>query len=493
MLSLFIGVPLAFALICLLVRGNPRLSLFLMLLGTVATAVVGLMLVARVAGAGPIAALGGQLYLDALSGLHVGILSAVFLVAAVFAQNYFAVELERKTIEARSFANFTALWMLSLSAMSAALVANNMILLWAGIEATTVFTAFLIFLHPSRENFEAMWKYLLICGVGVSFALVGMVFLLVAAERAGIRFEDAVLLTSFATQRAGLDPFLVRAGFVLIFVGFGTKAGIFPMHTWLPDAHSKAPAPVSALFSGFMLSLALYGVMRFLPVCCRQSPAFTSSLLLVLGLSSLVVAALFIAFQTDLKRLLAYSSIEHIGIMCLSLGLGSVGYFAALFHTMNHSACKTFAFMSAGRVGQLHGTYDMGSIRNLLKSSWWGRALFIALIALIGMAPFSIFMSKFQVLKAIVSTSSWTSLLVFVGATVFVFIEVLRYLMTMVGAGDTAQPEGGTGEIVRARTPVVDGLIIVSMLVIISTIGVWMPAKVTSLMRQAVDVLSGVK
>ena len=182
------------------------------------------------------------------------------------------------------------------------------------------------------------------------------------------------------------------------------------MHTWLPDAHSKAPAPVSAVFSGFMLSLALYGIARFIPVLKSIDANFTHHILIVFGTLSLGVGAISIAFQSDIKRLLAYSSIEHIGIVTLALGLGPVGAFAALFHTMNHSLCKTFAFMSAGATGQIFGTYEMKGIKNLLTSSWWGVTLFISLLALIGMAPFAVFMSKLQVIRAMVLNSSWVLL-----------------------------------------------------------------------------------
>jgi hydrogenase-4 component F len=214
---------------------------------------------------------------------------------------------------------------------------------------------------------------------------------------------------------------------------------------------------------------------------------FTRHILVFFGTLSLGLGAISIAFQSDIKRLLAYSSIEHIGIVTLALGLGPVGAFAALFHTMNHSLCKTFAFMSAGATGQLFGTYEMKGIRNLLTSSWWGVTLFISLLALIGMAPFAVFMSKLQVIRAMVLNSSWGLLTLFVCATVFVFIEILRHLMGMTGKGENAAPEKKA----LKKPSAIDSVIIIVLLIAISVVGFWLPHPIKDLLVKGAAIISG--
>ncbi len=479
-------IPAVFSLLCLLPM-KKRTNLFVMLIGTLLTAGYCICLMVLVAAHGPIEGLNGFLYIDQLSAFHLILVAVVFSIAALFAQGYFAEEAHNEASAIKSFAYFDSLWLLSLCAMTLALTSNNIIILWAAIEATTLFTCFLISLHKTKETFEAMWKYLLLCGVGVSLALIGIVFIVGAGERSGENFSDIILWTNLVTKAGGFNAALMKIGFVFIFIGFGTKAGLAPMHTWLPDAHSKAPAPVSAVFSGFMLSLAVYGIARFIPVVKSIDPRFVSTILIVFGTISLMVGAISIAFQSDIKRLLAYSSIEHIGIITLAFGLGPVGAFAGLFHTMNHSLCKTFAFISAGKTGQIFGTYEMKGIRNLLKSSWWGLTLFISLLALIGMAPFAIFMSKLQVIRAMVLTSSWVLLALFIGATVFVFIEILRHLMSMTGAGENKAAL--QKEMQRPRA--LECAIIVALVIAISVAGFWLPYPVKDLMLKSAAIISG--
>ncbi|MGB7569686.1 MAG: proton-conducting transporter membrane subunit [Chitinivibrionales bacterium] len=485
MLEMLPMVPIVFSLLCLLFPAQKKTNLLIMLIGTLLTSGYCLYVGISVARHGPISGLNGLLHVDHLSAFHLILMAVVFSTAALFAQNYFARETDTPT--ARSFSYFNALWLLSLAAMVVALIANNIIILWAAIEATTLFTCFLISLHKTKETFEAMWKYLLICGVGVSLALIGIVLILAAGERAGQSFDHIVLWTNLVTTAGHFNATLMKTGFVFIFIGFGTKAGLAPMHTWLPDAHSKAPAPVSAIFSGFMLSLAVYGIARFIPVLNSVDRNFTRHVLIVFGTLSLAIGAISIAFQSDIKRLLAYSSIEHIGIITLALGLGPVGAYAAFFHTMNHSLCKTFAFMSAGSTGQIFGTYEMKGIKNLLTSSWWGITLFISLLALIGMAPFAVFMSKLQVIRAMVLNSQWILLILFVCATVFVFIEILRHLMRMTGR---AEKQDTINQTIK-RPAILDCVIIITLLTSISVVGFWLPYPLKNLLMKSAAIISG--
>ena len=284
------------------------------------------------------------------------------------------------------------------------LVCNNLGLMWVGIEATTLLTAFLICVHVTpagaRGHVEvpgdrARWAWpsrsWARCSCGS------------AAQQLDLNASDMLALDAAAESAAGTGPRPDEAAFIFLLVGYGTKAGLAPMHSWLPDAHSQAPAPVSALFSGFMLNAALYCIMRYVPLveAATGNVGWARELLVVFGVVSIIVAAAFIVFQHDSKRLLAYHSVEHMGIIALGLGFGGVGVFAALWHTLNHSLCKALSFFSAGRLGQMYGTHDLRGMAGALRQApLWGAGLFGSLLALIGVAPFALFMSELQVLRA---------------------------------------------------------------------------------------------
>src|SRR6266851_9433806 len=286
---------------------------------------------------GFVTAADGWFYIDAFSAFYLVVLVLVFLLSSAFAGVYFAHETGQHGFTLPVARRFGALWLGSLTAMMLVLVSNNLGIMWVGMEATTLLSAFLISLYPSRLSLEAMWKYLIICSIGIAFAFMGTL-LAAASIRSGSAAEaDGLFWTKLASAEAHLDPTLMKFAFIFILVGYGTKAGLAPIHSWLPDAHSQAPTPVSAMFSGFLLNTALYCIMRFVPPTQHALGGnFVSGLLIFFGSLSILVAADFIVFQQDAKRLLAYHSVEHLGIITLGFGLGPLGAFAALFHTLNH-------------------------------------------------------------------------------------------------------------------------------------------------------------
>src|SRR5260370_12511632 len=341
-------------------------------------------------------------YIDAFSAFHLIVLTLVFLLSSTFAGVYFPNESSEHPFTLPVARRFGALWLGSLSAMMLVLVSNNLGIMWVGMEATTLLSAFLISLHPNRLSLEAMWKYLIICSIGVAFAFMGTLLAAASIQSGGRGGAEALFWPSLAAPDAHLDPTLIKFAFIFILVGYGTKAGLAPIHSWLPDAHSQAPAPVSAMFSGFLLNAALYCIMRFVPpVRHALGDASPNRLLVRFGTLSILVAAGFIVFQRDAKRLLAYHSVEHLGIIPLGFGLGPLGAFAALFHTLNHSVCKSLAFFAVGRLGQEFGSHEMHVLSGALRADrLWGLALLGSLLALIGVAPFSIFMSEYQLFLA---------------------------------------------------------------------------------------------
>src|SRR6266568_1832000 len=409
-------------------------------------------------------------YVDAFSAFYVVVLVLVFLLSSAFAGVYFVHETGEHGFTLSVAHRFGALWLGSLAAMMLVLMSNNLGIMWVGMEATTLLSAFLISLYPNRLSLEAMWKYLIICSIGIAFAFMGTLLAAASIQSGGTVQADALFWTHLASADAHLDPTLMKFAFVFVLVGYGTKAGLAPIHSWLPDAHSQAPAPVSAMFSGFLLNTALYCIMRFVPPAQHAlGDHFASGLLIAFGTLSILVAAGFIVFQRDAKRLLAYHSVEHMGIITLGYGLGPLGAFAALFHTLNHSVCKSLAFFAVGRLGQRFGSHDMHVISGALRAdSLWGIALLVSLLALIGVAPFSIFMSEYQLLRAAVGTGAWVALALFLAASSVVFVSALRHLIDMAfGVPKAAVSVAGDGKAAVA--------IAVSAMGLLLLLGLWMP------------------
>ena len=424
-------------------------------------------------------------YIDAFSSFHIVVLTLVFALSSAFASIYFTHEAGGLVFTAAIARRFGVLWLGAQAAMLLVLMSNNLGIMWVGMEATTLLTAFLISLHPSRLSLEAMWKYLIICSIGIAFAFMGTLLAAASIQSDGGAGADALFWTKLASAEAHFDPTLMKFAFIFVLVGYGTKAGLAPIHSWLPDAHSQAPAPVSAMFSGFLLNTALYCIMRFVPpVQHALGQDFARSLLIVFGILSILVAAGFIVFQRDAKRLLAYHSVEHMGIITLGYALGPLGSFAALFHTLNHSVCKSLAFFAVGRLGQRYGSHEMHTIAGALRADrLWGVSLLISLLALIGVAPFSIFMSEYQLLRAAVGAGAWLTLFLFLAASGVVFVSALRHMINMVFGTASRHDRGGRdGKLAVPIVVVAAGLLLV--------LGVWMPLPFYHALSSAAAVLA---
>lgn len=488
MLWLLVLLPIVLAAFSLLLPSS-RAVLTCVTWGVPVNAVAAACVVVTVFRHGPLLSSDGWLYLDALSAYHMIVMMVVFVMSSLYAGPYFRNEPAVHALRLGPARRFAALWYGSLGAMMLVLVSNNLGVMWVGVEASTLLTAFLICMHMSPVSLEATWKYLIVCSVGVAFAFMGV--LLVAASVGHTSVDPCLLHWTHMRDIAGkLDPKLVKMAFIFLLVGYGTKAGLAPMHSWLPDAHSQAPAPVSAIFSGFMLNMALYCIMRYIPIldAATGGSAWASNLLVVFGLVSIMIAAVFILAQHDLKRFLAYCSVEHLGIIALGLGLGPLGMFAALFHTMNHSVCKALGFFSAGRLGQIYGAHDMRRIRASLQvSPLWGMGLFVSILILIGVAPFAVFMSELLILKAAVTSGQYVAMAVFLLGTVTVFVRALRYAMDMAWGEKTI----ATG--VAQKPSLLEWIIVIGPLALLLMLGLWMPPAFRHALDAAVAVLTGGK
>lgn len=486
-LPLLIGLPVVLSLASLVGR-SPVAILRLCAAGTVAVSLLAAFpMVAVFAGGEPLAIPGNWLRLDSLSALHMMVLCIVYSLSAMHSPGYFADEVRKKTLDTAAARRYGGLWFGSLSAMLVVLLSNNMGVMWVGIEATTLLTAFLICVHVTPGSLEAMWKYLLMCSVGVAMAFTGTLLLSASTGPSAIHGNESLLWTSLLASAGSLNVTLVKAGFIFMVIGYGTKAGLAPMHNWLPDAHSQAPAPVSAIFSGFLLNASLYCILRTLPIieAATGSQGWGREILTVAGLLSILTAAAFIVVQRDLKRLLAYSSLEHMGIIALGAGLGGAGAFAAMFHMLSHSLGKSTAFLSAGRIIKAYGTNDMRRLTGVLAASpLWGAGLLTGVLGLVGTAPFAIFFSEFMILRAAVDAGQWVTAALFLLGMCIVFAGALRFLIPMVWKPGDSNP-------VFPRTTVFECFIVILPLSALLLLGVLMPGFLEKAFASAAGVLGG--
>lgn len=286
--------------------------------------------------------------------------------------------------------------------MLAAVTTNNVAVMWVAIEATTITSAVLVPLTVTKASVEASWKYVLIGSVGIALAFVGTVLGYFDVVTLAGEHEGALNWTALMGVAPAVHPGVLELAFVFIVVGYGTKAGLAPMHTWLPDAHAEAPAQLSAMMSGVLLAVALYAIVRWKAVVTAAvGPGLPDRLLIASGVASLAVAALSLVVQRHYKRLLAYSSIEHTGLMCVGLALGPPGAFAAMLHLVNHAVAKAMMFFLSGRILSRYGTAEVGRVSGLLRTMPVTGALFATgMVALVGFPPFGLFLSKFSLLRA---------------------------------------------------------------------------------------------
>jgi hydrogenase-4 component F len=370
-------------------------------------------------------ALGALPQLDPLSALFVTLISVLSLLATLYSVSVFPpVELAATPWSGRRayFVLLGAFW----SSMLIAVTSTSFIGLWIGISATTLATTFLVGFSGGKAALEAAWKYLMLCSFGIAIALIGIFLLGHAALTAHLAPAVALSWDTLARNGGRLSPELARVALLLMLLGFGTKAGLVPMHSWLPDAHSKAPAAISALLSGLLVSCALYAIVRVQHVAAVVAPALFNDALLVLGSLSILVAATLMLAQRDIKRLLSYSTVEHAGLVAIALGLGTpLGEFAAIYHILTHAFTKSLAFLAVGVVQQERGTTTIGKLQGLWNDAS-GKFLLAALVGLTGLPPFGIFVSELLIVLAAAAAHQWAALACAVTGLLIAFIALAR-------------------------------------------------------------------
>lgn len=440
----------------------------------------------------PAPALGGWLAEDALGRLIETVTSVLFLAASFYAAAYLREEHRqphRDFEEGFLFSNareasFTGCLLLFLAAMTLVAVSQQLALLWVAVEATTLASAPLIYFHRNHRSLEATWKYLLICSVGIALALLGIFFLAVAATNPD-GSTIPLMVQDLRVNAHHLNVPWFRAAFVLLLVGFGTKMGLAPFHTWLPDAHSEAPSVASALLSGALLNCAFLGILRAQEISVAGGLAvFSDRLLLVFGLVSMGVAAVFISGQTDYKRMLAYSSVEHMGILAVGVGSGGAAVFGALLHVINHSLTKAMLFLVAGNFLAVYRTKNTGEVAGALRVLPVSGVLWlVGLFAITGSPPFGPFLSEFTIVKAALDQGQ-----IFVAV---VFLVLLAVIMAAMAAPALAMAQGTPGDRVVATPARAIALSVVPAMLGIAVLmmGIYVPSFLTRALREAARLL----
>lgn len=327
----------------------------------------------------------------------------VAFTTSVFSASYIAHELETGRLTAGYLRFYHAMYQVLMLAMNIALLANNIGLMWVAIELATLTTVLMVGIYRTPESLEAAWKYFILGSVGIALALFGTILIYLAARPVMGQGLDAMAWTRLVAHALSFDPALLNLAFVFLLLGYGTKVGLAPLHAWLPDAHAEGPTPISAVLSGLLLNVALYVLLRFKMLLTANAHALAPGALMIgMGLLSLSFAALMLYRRRDIKRMFAYSSIEHMGIITFAFGMGGpIASFAGLFHMTMHSLTKSAIFFAVGHVSQAKGTQKIADIRGLTESHpMLGWALVLGVIAIAGMPPFGIFMSEFLIITS---------------------------------------------------------------------------------------------
>jgi hydrogenase-4 component F len=398
-------------------------------------------LTARTIARGPTTEIQELFFIDAFNVFLVALTALVGFTTALFSRVYMRVEQERGKLSSAQLRLYHSMYQTFMFTMLLALLTNNVGILWVAMEAATLATVLLVSLYRTPAGIEAAWKYFILCGVGIAQALFGTILVYLAAEKVLGSGGSSLLWTHLHAVRQQLEPNVMSIAFVFLLVGYGTKIGLVPLHNWLPDAHAEGPTPISAVLSGLLLNVALYAVVRNkVLVDGALNTHLAGNLMIGFGLLSVVVAAFFLSRQKDVKRLFAYSSIEHMGIITFAFGMGGpVATFAGLLHMTTHSLTKSAIFFAAGHAAQKTGTQIIEHIRGLINTSpavGWG--LMLGALAILGMPPFGVFASEFLILTTAMHELPWATPILLTALGV-AFASIFSKVQSMVFGQTTAR------------------------------------------------------
>lgn len=402
---------------------------------------------------------GSFLSVDDLNIVFVVLSTFVGFTTSAFSASYIAHEIEIGRLTSTNLRFYHAMFQSLMCAMNLALLASNIGLMWVAVEVATLTTVLMVGIYRTRDALEAAWKYFILGSVGIALALFGTILVYMAAEPVLGEGYNAMVWSSLMQQAPQFSPRLLNVAFIFLMLGYGTKVGLAPMHAWLPDAHAEGPTPISAVLSGLLLNVALYAVLRFKMLLTANAAAITPGpMLMVLGLVSLIFAAVMLYRRDDIKRLFAYSSIEHMGIIAFAFGVGGpLANFAGLLHMTLHSLTKSAIFFTVGHIAQVKGTQKIAEIRGLTESHpvlGWG--LVLGVLAICGMPPLGLFMSEFLLVSSTFAQQPWLALPLVVGL-LLAFGALLMRLTSMA----FGEPSRSIGKVEASVVPLFAHLILV--------------------------------
>jgi hydrogenase-4 component F len=411
---------------------------------------------------------GGYLFVDDLNIVFVVLSTFVGFTTAVFSATYIGHELEIGRLTPRYLRFYHAMYQTLMFAMNLGLLANNIGLMWVAIELATLTTVLMVGIYRTHEALEAAWKYFILGSVGIALALFGTILVYMAARPVIGEGHDAMVWTALIEKAAAFSPELLNVAFVFLMLGYGTKVGLAPLHAWLPDAHAEGPTPISAVLSGLLLNVALYALLRFKMLLATNPAAIAPGPLMVtMGLVSLIFAGFMLYRRRDIKRMFAFSSIEHMGLITFAFGMGgALANFAGLLHMTMHSLTKSAIFFAVGHIAQVKGTQKLSDIRGLTASHptlGWG--LVLGVVAIAGLPPLGIFMSEFLIVS---STFAREPLLAI--PVVFGLLVAFGALMLRVGDVAFGEPVGSTAPVEASYVP------LFAHLGLVAVAGIYLPA-----------------
>lgn len=470
-----IVVPLLLAMAALAVPSN-RVRPWLVLMGGAIHLGLALFALSRP----EVSGLGGWLLLDRLGRPVLALTSVLFFLCSVYARGYLALHPER------SNRFFTACMLAFIGLLTLVIEAQHLGLMWVAIEMTTLASSPMVAFQKTPRSLEATWKYLLIGSVGIALALLGSLFLAYSALRAGL--PPSLLQADIVRDAPQLSRPWLRSAFILLFVGYGTKMGLAPMHTWKPDAYGEAPGLVGTLLAGGLTNCAFLAILRVYRICVAAGdPGFAQELMIVMGLLSMAVAAVFMARQKDFKRMLAYSSIEHMGILVLGVGIGGAAVFGSMLHMLNNGLTKGVLFLSAANIQRAYASKTTDDVRGALERLPVSAGLLLAgFFAITGSPPFGPFLSEFTILNAAISGAHFAIAGLFLLLLVIIFIGMGATVLAVVQG--TPSEKADVTSFRDGFSTVGPGLVLIGLVLVL---GLYLPAPVDALMRDAAGAIEG--
>lgn len=483
-LYIMLTLPALGTLVLLLIR-HPRFSTWLNLIFAIATFGSSIWLALEIFANGGFHT--DKFLVDAFNIYLLVLTSFIGMTTAIFSGPYMKHACDEGRCNPKHMRLYHSMFQAFMFTMLLALSTNSLGVLWVAVEGATLATVLLVSLYRTPEAVEAAWKYFILCGVGIAQALFGTVLVYFAAQHVIGNPEAGLNWMELYSHADELNPTVMSIAFVFLLVGYGTKIGLVPLHQWLPDAHSEGPTPMSAMLSGLLLNVALYAVIRLKmltdgALAGTDHAQMAGYLLMGFGLTSFLVAGLFLQRQRDIKRMFSYSSVEHMGLATFAFGIGGpLATFAALLHLLVHSLTKSAVFITVGHATHIAGTQRIEHIRGLIRTQpavGWGLLFSVAAIA--GFPPFGLFASEFLLLMATMQSWPWLSVVLLIGL-VIAFAGLFRYLQPMV-----------YGSVPEGQAPVKANMIPVAVhLVLVLWIGLAIPAFLADWLDQAVHLITG--